>query len=135
MQLHLDICTVTETMIRIINDIFSIKYQLVILGKLVHNDKLFARNHLSDDFHPLIFICWFIISSMKDVRLDITSDLGSICNNKECACKNQDYLDYQLVYVEHVTSSAWLSCFSFRLYQEDFKMRFHGCRCYWRDDT
>ena len=56
-QLHLDICTVTETIIRIITDIFSIKYQLVILGKLVHNDKLFARNHLSDDFHPLIFIC------------------------------------------------------------------------------
>ena len=57
LQMYLDICTVTETIIRIITDIFSIKYQLVILGKLVHNYKLFARNHLSDDFHPLIFIC------------------------------------------------------------------------------
>ena len=52
-----------------------------------------------------------MIISMIDVRLDVTSDLGSICNNKDCACKNHDYLDYQLVYVEHVMSSPWLSCF------------------------
>ena len=55
--------------------------------------------------------------------------------HQKCACKNQDYLDYQLVYVEHVMSSGLLSCFSFWLHQEEIETLFHGWRCCWRDDT